>query len=74
MLLLPFIVPMLTVSVRRLHDTGKSGWAMFIVLIPFSRPHPLSRGHGTRQRPGRQPVRPLSQGRLARRRLSRSGA
>ncbi|SFH21922.1 Uncharacterized membrane protein YhaH, DUF805 family [Streptomyces mirabilis] len=32
--LLPFIVPMLTVSVRRLHDTGKSGWRMLIALIP----------------------------------------
>jgi uncharacterized membrane protein YhaH (DUF805 family) len=33
-LLLPLIVPMLTVSVRRLHDTGKSGWRMLIALIP----------------------------------------
>ncbi len=33
-LLLPFIVPMLSVSVRRLHDTGKSGRRMFVALIP----------------------------------------
>ncbi|KPI04002.1 protein of unknown function DUF805 [Actinobacteria bacterium OK074] len=32
--LLPFVVPMLSVSVRRLHDTGKSGWHMLIALIP----------------------------------------
>ncbi|GAQ75092.1 DUF805 domain-containing protein [Streptomyces turgidiscabies] len=36
--LLPFIVPMLSVSVRRLHDTGKSGWRMFIALIPVVGP------------------------------------
>jgi len=33
-LLVPFVVPMLSVSVRRLHDTGKSGWRMLIALIP----------------------------------------
>ncbi|WP_328876723.1 DUF805 domain-containing protein [Streptomyces sp. NBC_00287] len=33
-LLVPFIVPMLSVSVRRLHDTGRSGWRMLIALIP----------------------------------------
>ncbi|MFE2419063.1 DUF805 domain-containing protein [Streptomyces hokutonensis] len=32
--LLPLIVPMLSVSVRRLHDTGKSGRRMLIALIP----------------------------------------
>lgn len=37
-LLLPFLVPMLTVSVRRLHDTGKSGRRMFIALIPVAGP------------------------------------
>ncbi|MFC8198900.1 DUF805 domain-containing protein [Streptomyces sp. NPDC060006] len=37
-LLLPFIVPMLSVSVRRLHDTGKSGWRMLIALIPVVGP------------------------------------
>ncbi|WP_157856646.1 DUF805 domain-containing protein [Streptomyces galbus] len=31
---MPFIVPMLSVSVRRLHDTGKSGWRMLVALIP----------------------------------------
>lgn len=37
-LLLPFIVPMLSVSVRRLHDTGKPGWRMLIALIPIAGP------------------------------------
>jgi uncharacterized membrane protein YhaH (DUF805 family) len=27
-------IPGLAVTVRRLHDTGKSGWGMFIALIP----------------------------------------
>jgi len=29
------IVPGLVVSVRRLHNFGKSGWMMLILLIPF---------------------------------------
>ena len=29
------IVPSLAVSVRRLHDTGKSGWWILIGLVPF---------------------------------------
>ncbi|MFE9674220.1 DUF805 domain-containing protein [Streptomyces sp. NPDC006259] len=37
-LLLPFVVPMLTVSVRRLHDTGRSGRRMLIALIPVVGP------------------------------------
>ncbi|MFD7608116.1 DUF805 domain-containing protein [Streptomyces mirabilis] len=37
-LLLVFIVPMLSVSVRRLHDTGRSGRWMFIALIPVVGP------------------------------------
>lgn len=37
-LLLPFIVPMLSVSVRRLHDTGRTGWGMLIALIPVVGP------------------------------------
>lgn len=28
-------VPSLAVAVRRLHDTGKSGWFLLIALIPF---------------------------------------
>lgn len=28
------ILPYLAVSVRRLHDTGKSGWLYFLILIP----------------------------------------
>lgn len=33
--LIGFITPSLTVSVRRLHDTGRSGWWMLIGLIPI---------------------------------------
>ena len=29
------ILPSLAVTVRRLHDTGKSGWMLLIGLIPF---------------------------------------
>jgi uncharacterized membrane protein YhaH (DUF805 family) len=29
------IIPSFAVSVRRLHDVGKSGWWFFIALIPF---------------------------------------
>lgn len=32
---LAVFIPSLAVSVRRLHDVGKSGWFYFIVLIPF---------------------------------------
>ncbi len=32
------IVPSLAVTVRRLHDTGKSGWMLLIGLIPFVGP------------------------------------
>ena len=28
------VIPSLSVSVRRLHDTGKSGWMLLILLIP----------------------------------------
>ena len=28
-------LPLLAVSVRRLHDLGKSGWMMLVMLIPF---------------------------------------
>lgn len=33
-LLLPFVVPMSSVSVLRLHDAGTSGWRVLIALIP----------------------------------------
>ncbi len=32
---LAVLVPSLAVSVRRLHDVGKSGWMIFISLIPI---------------------------------------
>jgi uncharacterized membrane protein YhaH (DUF805 family) len=31
---LALIIPSIAVSVRRLHDVGKSGWFMLLVLIP----------------------------------------
>jgi uncharacterized membrane protein YhaH (DUF805 family) len=33
--LLVLIVPSISVTVRRLHDTGRSGWWWFVRLIPF---------------------------------------
>ena len=33
---LAMFVPGLAVSVRRLHDVGKSGWMLFIALIPLA--------------------------------------
>jgi len=33
--LLAILIPSLAVGVRRLHDVGKSGWMMFIALIPI---------------------------------------
>lgn len=32
---LAILIPALAVTVRRLHDTGKSGWWILIALIPF---------------------------------------
>jgi uncharacterized membrane protein YhaH (DUF805 family) len=32
---LALILPSLAVGVRRLHDTGKSGWFILISLVPF---------------------------------------
>ena len=33
---LALFVPNLAVSVRRLHDTGRSGWYLLIVLVPLA--------------------------------------
>lgn len=32
---LVLLIPSISVGVRRLHDTGRSGWWLFIVLIPL---------------------------------------
>jgi uncharacterized membrane protein YhaH (DUF805 family) len=32
---LAMLVPGVTVSVRRLHDTGRSGWWLLIALVPL---------------------------------------
>ncbi len=32
---LAVLIPSLAVGVRRLHDTGKSGWWLLIALVPF---------------------------------------
>ena len=32
---LPLTVPWLAVLVRRLHDTGRSGWTTFVALVPL---------------------------------------
>ena len=36
--ILAVLIPQLAVSVRRLHDVGKSGWMFLIVLIPLVGP------------------------------------
>ena len=33
--MLAVLIPSLAVAVRRLHDTGRSGWMILIALIPF---------------------------------------
>jgi len=33
--LLIILVPSFSVTIRRLHDTGKSGWMMLLLLVPF---------------------------------------
>jgi uncharacterized membrane protein YhaH (DUF805 family) len=33
---LALLIPSLAVAVRRLHDTGKSGWWLLIGLVPFA--------------------------------------
>lgn len=33
--MLAMIVPSLSVMIRRLHDTDRSGWCMFISLVPL---------------------------------------
>lgn len=35
LLLLAFLLPMIAVTVRRLHDTGRSGWHCLLVLVPL---------------------------------------
>ena len=35
---LALIIPSIAVSIRRLHDIGKSGWWLFISLIPIAGP------------------------------------
>jgi|SRR6185312_15042428 len=32
---LVFLIPTLAVSVRRLHDTGRTGWWLFLSLVPL---------------------------------------
>lgn len=35
LIMLPFILPSISVSIRRLHDVGMSGWLILIGLIPY---------------------------------------
>ncbi|MDP9110496.1 MAG: DUF805 domain-containing protein [Candidatus Eremiobacteraeota bacterium] len=35
LLCLPLVLPSIAVSVRRLHDTGKSGWWLLLTFVPF---------------------------------------
>ena len=34
LVILAFLLPLVAVGVRRLHDVGKSGWWLFISLVP----------------------------------------
>ncbi|WP_239455599.1 DUF805 domain-containing protein [Flavobacterium ginsenosidimutans] len=36
--MLASIIPSLSVTVRRMHDLGKSGWTILVALIPFAGP------------------------------------
>lgn len=36
MFALAAVIPSIAVSVRRLHDSGNSGWLYFLVLIPYA--------------------------------------
>ena len=56
-----FLVPNLAVGVRRLHDTGRSGWWLLIGLVALDRCDraDLLLRPGQRER---QPVRPVPQG------------
>jgi hypothetical protein len=59
---LALLLPNLGVGVRRLHDTGKSGWLLLLALIPLAGVIILIVffcQEGTRRR---EPVRPRSQG------------
>lgn len=38
LLLLALIIPTIAVTVRRLHDTGRSGWWLLIYLVPIIGP------------------------------------
>jgi len=38
LVVLALVVPMLAVEIRRLHDTGRSGWFIFIGVIPLIGP------------------------------------
>jgi len=35
LLWLALVIPSLAVSIRRLHDTGRSGWFLLLNLVPF---------------------------------------
>ncbi|MDQ1752171.1 MAG: hypothetical protein QOE71_3227 [Pseudonocardiales bacterium] len=68
-IILALIIPSLAVTVRRLHDTGHSGWLVLISLIPFigsivllvfmcsnSQPGPNSYGPSPKETGPRQPA------------------
>jgi uncharacterized membrane protein YhaH (DUF805 family) len=35
-LVLPFVLPLIAVAVRRLHDTGRSGWWYLVIVVPIA--------------------------------------
>ena len=65
-LLLGTIIPGLAVAVRRLHDVGKSGWFIFIWIVPLVGPFWLliilaSEGSHGKNVYGENPKRPYSE-------------
>ena len=54
------LLPAIAVTVRRLHDTGRSGWWILIALVPVIGGIVLLDLHGARQPTGRQRVRSVA--------------
>ena len=64
---LAMLVPAIAVSVRRLHDTDRSGWFYLLIFIPIIGPVVLivffiQQGTNGRNRFGDDPLRPASRG------------
>jgi uncharacterized membrane protein YhaH (DUF805 family) len=54
---LAVLIPGIAVSVRRLHDTERSGWWLLIALVPLIGAIVLTGVHGSRQQARAEPIR-----------------